>query len=176
MRTESLKYRGILTILSHLLCFPVSFIIYDLKPLFFGEPAQVTTKTVNVFMKQQLKQCTLKHSVVFIAQSDKVQNIFVHPLFLNQNQFNYSRDIFMNKKNWLFSGEIKYFSIKLPYVWHIFSILFRTHQHCSGTFKSTELNLNVFTYQSIVYIMEQNRQFCYKLLTFIYQQILILKK
>ena len=99
MRTESLKYRGILTILSHLLCFSVSFIIYELKPLFFGEPAQVTTKTVNVFMKQQLKQCTLKHSVVFIAQSDKVQNIFVYPLFLNQNQFNYSRDIFMNKKN-----------------------------------------------------------------------------
>lgn len=98
MRTESFKHRGILTILSHLLCFSISFIIYELKPLFFGEPAQVTTKTVNVFIKQQLKQCTLKQSVVFIAQSDKVQNIFVHPLFLNQNQFNYSRDIFMNKK------------------------------------------------------------------------------
>ena len=82
MRTESLKYIGILTILSHLLCFPVSFIIYELKPLFFDEPAQVTTKTVDVFMKQQLKQYTLKKSVVFVAQSDKVQNIFVHRRFL----------------------------------------------------------------------------------------------
>ena len=38
--------------------------------------------TVTVFMKQQLKQCTLKQPVVFVAQSDKVQNIFVHRRFL----------------------------------------------------------------------------------------------
>lgn len=123
MRTESLKYRGILTILSHLLCFPVSFIIYKLKPLFFGEPAQVTTKTVNVFMKQQLKQCTLKQSVVFIAQSDKVQNIFVHPLFLNQKQFNYSRDIFMNKKIDLFQVKSS-ISLQRYHTFDIYSVYF----------------------------------------------------
>lgn len=123
MRTESFKYRGILTILSHLLCFPVSFIIYELKPLFFGEPAQVTTKTVNVFMKQQLKQCTLKQSVVFIAQSDKVQNIFVDPLFLNQNQFNYSRDIFMNKKIDFFRVKSS-ISLQRYHMFDIYSVYF----------------------------------------------------
>ena len=123
MRTESFKYRGILTILSHLLCFPVSFIIYKLKPLFFGEPAQVTTKTVNVFMKQQLKQCTLKQSIVFIAQSDKVQNIFVHPLFLNQNQFNYSRDIFMNKKIDFFRVKSS-ISLQRYHMFDIYSVYF----------------------------------------------------
>ena len=73
-----------------------------LKPIYFGEPGQVTTRSVNVFTKQQVKQCTLKQSLVFIAQCDKVQNIFVHRRFLIRTSLTYSRDIFMIKKYWLF--------------------------------------------------------------------------